>query len=285
MTAAPFLALAAALGFALARVVLKRALPHTTPITAVGTSIVFTGTALWVVAALTAPLSQIAPAVVWPFVIAGLLAPGLARLLVYVGIDRIGAARSSAIMPVGPFSAIVLAVVFLGERPSRSLLLGAACIVAGTILLSGQERGGRAWRRRDLLFPLLGAIAFGLRDVISRWGLQTFPHPTVAAVVATMTSAVLIAAFAGRRRAELRADRVGMGLLFLTGSFEAMGSLALWAALAVGNVSVVTPLAHAQPMFTVLLAAILLRDIEQVTWRVAVATPIMVAGAIAVVRS
>lgn len=285
MTAAPFLALAAALGFALARVVLKRALPHTTPTTAVVVSIVFTGAVLWIAAALTAPLSQIATIAVWPFVIAGLLAPGLARLLVYVGIDRIGAARSSAIMPVGPFSAIVLAVVFLGERPSGSLLLGAVCIVAGTILLSRQERGGRAWRRRDLIFPLLGAIAFGLRDVISRWGLQSFPHPAVAAVVATMTSAVLIAAFAGRRRGELRADRVGVGLLLVTGTFEALGSLALWAALAVGHVSVVTPLAHAQPMFTVVLAAILLRDIEQVTWRVAVATPIMVAGAILVIRS
>ena len=285
MTAAPFLALAAALGFALARVVLKRALPHTTPLTAVVTSIVFTGTVLWIVAVLTAPLSQFATTAVWPFVIAGLLAPGLARLLVYVGIDRIGAARSSAIMPIGPFSAILLAVVFLGERPSGSLLAGAACIVAGTILLSQQERGGRAWRRRDLIFPLLGAIAFGLRDVISRWGLQTFPHPTVAAVVATMTSAVLIAAFAQRRRGELRADRVGLGFLILTGTFEALGSLALWAALAVGNVSVVTPLAHAQPMFTVILAAILLRDIEQVTWRVAVATPIMVAGAILVIRA
>lgn len=285
MTAAPFLALAAALGFALARVVLKRALPHTTPLTAVVVSIVFTGTVLWIVAALTAPLSQFATTAVWPFVIAGLLAPGLARLLVYVGIDRIGAARSSAIMPIGPFSAILLAVVFLGERPSGSLLVGAACIVAGTILLSQQERGGRAWRRRDLIFPLLGAIAFGLRDVVSRWGLLTFPHPTVAAVVATMTSAVLIAAFAQRRRGELRADRLGRGLLLLTGTCEALGSVALWAALAVGNVSVVTPLAHAQPMFTVVLAAILLRDIEQVTWRVAVATPIMVAGAILVIRS
>src|SRR5262245_16035853 len=285
MTAAPALALAAALGFALARVILKRALPHTTPLTAVVTSIIFTGSMLWIVALLTAPVALMASAAVWPFVVAGLLAPGLGRLLVYVGIDRIGAARSSAIMPIGPFSAILLAVVFLGERPSGSLLLGAACIVAGTILLAQQERGGRAWRRRDLVFPLLGAVAFGLRDVISRWGLQGFPHPTVGAVVATMTSAVFIAGFVTGRRGGLRADRVGLGWLALTGAFEALGSLALWTALAVGNVSVVTPLANAQPMFTVLLAAILLRDVEQVTWRVAVATPLMVAGAILVIRS
>ncbi len=99
-----------------------------------------------------------------------------------------------------------------------------------------------------------------------------------------MTSAVLIAAYAQRRRGEVRADRTGIWLLALAGALEALGSVALWAALAVGNVSVVTPLAHAQPMFTVVLAALLLRDIEQVTWRVAVATPIMVAGAIAVIR-
>src|SRR5262245_13841040 len=195
MTAAPFLALAAALSFALGRVVLRRALPHTTALTAVVVSIVFTGTVLWIVAAFTAPLSRFATADIWPFALAGVLAPGLARLLVYIGINRIGAARSSAMMPIGPFSAIVLAVAVLGERPSGLLLVGAACIVAGTLLLSQQERGARAWRRRDLIFPLLGAIAFGLRDVISRWGLQGFPHPTVAAVVATMSSAVLIAAF------------------------------------------------------------------------------------------
>src|SRR5262245_29175814 len=170
MTAAPILALAAATGFALARVVLKRALPHTTPLTAVVTSIAFTGTVLWLVAVLRAPIALMATTAIWPFAIAGLLAPGLGRLLVYVGIHRIGAARSAAIMPIGPFSAILLAVVFLGERPSSSLLLGAACIVIGTILLSRQEQGGLAWRRRDLIFPLLGAIAFGLRDVISRWG-------------------------------------------------------------------------------------------------------------------
>jgi len=38
-------------------------------------------------------------------------------------------------------------------------------------------------------------------------------------------------------------------------------------------------------MFTVLLAAILLRDVEQITWRVAVATPMMITGSILVIRA
>jgi hypothetical protein len=56
MTAGPFLALAAALGFAVARVVLKRALPHTTPLTGVVVSIILTGTVLLIVGALTTPV-------------------------------------------------------------------------------------------------------------------------------------------------------------------------------------------------------------------------------------
>jgi drug/metabolite transporter, DME family len=248
-------------------------------------SIVFTGTVLVTVAAFAAPVAQLATGRIWPFVIAGLFAPGLARLLVYVGIDRIGAARASAVMPIGPFSAILLAVAFLGERPSARLLLGAVCIVAGTLLLSQREGGRETWRRRDLIFPLLGTLGFAMRDVISRWGLQTFPQPMLGAVVATMMSALCIAPYARFHRKDVRADRVGVGLLILTGTFEALASLALWAALAMGEVSMVSPLAYAQPMFTVLLAAILLRDVEQVTWRVVAATLIMIGGAALVIRA
>ena len=47
----------------------------------------------------------------------------------------------------------------------------------------------------------------------------------------------------------------------------------------------VTPLVNAQPMFTVALAAILLRDVEHVTWRVALATPLMIVGVILVIQA
>jgi drug/metabolite transporter (DMT)-like permease len=42
-------------------------------------------------------------------------------------------------MPIGPFSAILLAVAFLGERPSGSLLIGAAFILGGTILFRSRR--------------------------------------------------------------------------------------------------------------------------------------------------
>jgi DME family drug/metabolite transporter len=285
MTAPPaLLALAAALGFALARTVLKRALQHSTPLTAVAVSVLFTAAFLTGIAALTAPLSQLVTWLMAPFIAAGLLAPGVGRLLTYVGIDRLGAARASAVSAAAPLFAVVLAIVLLGERPSWSLLVGAACIVGGGILLSQRDRTSTAWRRRDLVFPALGALAFASRDIVSRWGLRSFPHPSLAAVAATLTSVAVILLFGLRQRGQLRADRAGVGLLLLSGLCEALGSLALWSALGAGDVSVVTPLAHAQPIFTVILAVLFLRDLEQVTWRVGLATLVMVGGAIAVVR-
>lgn len=282
---APFLALTAAFCFALARIFVKRGLQYSTPLTAVTISVVFTGAFLWILAGLTAPLALLGSRRVLPFVAAGLFAPGLGRLLVYVGVSRVGAARASALSSTAPLFSIFLAILVLGERPSWGLFMGAACIVAGGVALSQEGRTSRTWRRRDLMFPLLGTLGFALRDTISRWGLQSFPHPAIAAVAATMTSTAVIVSFALRRRGELRADGTGLGFLAVAGLCEALASLALWGALAAGSVSVVAPLVYAQPIFTVVLAGIFLRDLERVTWRVGFATAAMVAGAAVVVRA
>jgi drug/metabolite transporter (DMT)-like permease len=281
---APVLALTAALCFAVARVVVRRGLVSSTPLTAVTVSLVFTGGFLWILAALTAPLGLLASREVWPFVLSGLVAPGLGRLLVYVGVGRVGAARASALSATAPLFAMLVAVLALGERPGGGLVAGAACIVAGSVALSWEERRQRTWRVRDLAFPLLGALGFALRDNISRWGLRAFPHPAIAAVVATSTSMALIAGVGAARRSEIRSDRTGLAWLALSGLSEAFASLALWGALAAGDVSVVSPLIHAQPIFTVVLAGIFLRDLERVTWRVGLGAVAIVAGATAVVR-
>jgi len=282
---APLLALSAAFCFAVARVFVKRGLLYATPLTAVAISVIFTAAFLWILAALTTPLRHLASAGILPFVVAGFFAPGLGRLLVYVGVGRVGAARASALSGTAPLFAILLAVLALGERPTWNLVGGAACVVAGGAVLSQEGRASATWRPRDLLFPLAGAASFALRDSISRWALHDFPHPTLAAVVATMTSMAVIAAFGAGRRREVRLDARGLGYLALSGVFEGLASVALWAALATGEVSVVSPLVHAQPIFTVVLAGVFLRDLERVTWRTSAAAAAVVAGAALVVRA
>jgi DME family drug/metabolite transporter len=247
-----------------------------------------TGTTVvvWLVVGVTAPLSLLATWKIVPFLVAGLVAPGLARLVFFVGVDRVGVARAASVLGTAPLFAVIMAVLTLGERPSALLLLGAACIVGGGTLLSRRGRAETGWRRRDLGFPLLAALGFAMLDVVSRAGLRDYPHPLIAAGAATLTSLAVMWGIAGRRGlGGLRLERAGLAFLVLSGLAEGVAHLTMWRALAVGDVSIVSPLVNAHPIFAVSLAALFLRDLERVTWQVALAAAVIITGIVLVVRS
>jgi len=112
------LALASAVAFAVAAVLLKRGLQQATPLAAVLVSVHFTAATVWTVAivAETLPLDRLTH--VWPFLVAGLAAPGLARLGVYLGVHRVGASRASALASFAPLFATMMAMLALGEHPT-----------------------------------------------------------------------------------------------------------------------------------------------------------------------
>jgi len=58
----------------------------------------------------------------------------------------------------------------------------------------------------------------------------------------------------------------------------------MWRALAIGDVSVVSPLVNSHSIVAIALAAIFLRDLERVTWRIAVAAALIVSGVALVMR-
>lgn len=284
--AAPLLAIGAAVGFATSGIFLKRALQHASPLAAALVSVTCTTVLIWALVAATVPLALVARREVVPFVVAGLAAPGLARLVLFAGIDRVGVSRSSALVSTAPLLAIVLAVLFLGEQPSPALLAGAASVVGGGALLSLRHREERAWRRLDLALPVLAAVGFALRDAVSRAGLVAFPHPLVAAGVATAASLAVMGTLgmAQRGTGRLRLDRAGVSPLLLAGLCEGLAYLAMWRALTVASVSLVSPLVHTQPIFTIALAAVFLRDLERVTWRIVLAAGLIVGGVALVVQ-
>jgi drug/metabolite transporter (DMT)-like permease len=279
------LALAAAASFAGSGIFLRRAIATVTPPSAALVSVTFTATFVWIVTAATVPLSRLAAHEVLFFLAAGLSAPGLARLLYYVGLARVGVARSAALTSVAPLFAVGLAIAVLGERPTALAIAGVAAVVAGGALLARRARDDRSWRRRDLVLPLLAALGFAIRDIVSRHGLATYPEPMIAAAAATFASVVLMWALAMARIVPVaRPPAVGLGWLALSGLCECLAYLTMWRALAAAPVSIVSPLVHAQPLFTIVLAAIFLRDVERMTWRIVAASLLIVAGVTFVLR-
>lgn len=280
VASAPLLALAAAFFFGLASVFLKRGLAHIRPLPAAAASVSVTAVIAWTAAAATDRLDGLLTPLVLPFLAAGFLAPGLARLVLFIGYDRVGVSRATTLLSTSPLFSISMAMVLLGERPSGLVLVGAGLIVAGGALLSRRAADDRSWRRRHLGFPLLAAVAFALRDTISRAALLAFPHPMLGAAVATLMSVTVIWLFAGVQRGAraVAFNLPGTTLTVISGAFEGLAYITMWQALAIGDVSVVSPLVMVSPVFTVLLAVLFLRGVERVTWSIGLATALAVAG-------
>jgi len=284
MTWAPLFAIGSALGFGVAAVLLRRGLEYTSPVSAAVVSVTVTTALIWSLTALTTPVDRVLTWRVWPFLVAGLVAPGLARLFVFMGVDRIGVARAYSLIAAAPLFAMLLAIGFLGERPGPLLVVGAVAIVTGGVLLARRSHDERPWRRRDMILPLLGALGFAIRDNLSRWGFREYGDPLTAAAAATVTSLAMMWLVAGVRRAKLELPGIALAFLVCSGVFEGSAYLLMWRALAMGDVSVVSPVVNSHSIVAIALAAIFLRDLERVTWRIVVAAALIVAGVAMVVR-
>ena len=90
--------------------------------------------------------------------------------------------------------------------------------------------------------------------------------------------------FAAAWHARLTVPATSLGFFALSGVCEGSAYLLMWRALSIGSVSVVSPLVNSYSIVAIVLAAIFLRDLERVTWRIALAAALIVAGVALVVR-
>jgi DME family drug/metabolite transporter len=288
MLSPPLLALLAAFGFGLAGILLRRGLQSATPLSAALVSVTFTTVFVCLLAVATAPVGRLFTWRIGPFLLAGLLAPGLARLAYFVGVDRVGVARAMPLVSTAPVFAVLVAMATLGERPSPLVLLAVAGIATGGALVAARHPdGGIAWRRLDLLFPLLAALGFALRDNIFRYGFRRYEEPILAAAAAAIASVTLMGLVGALalRAGRIRLPRQALALLAASGLSEALAYITALRAFREGDVSIVSPLVSTHGLFAVALAAVFLRDLERVTWRLVVATVLIVAGILVVVRA
>jgi drug/metabolite transporter (DMT)-like permease len=231
------------------------------------------------------PLSALANPALLIFVAAGIFAPGIGRTLSYVGIERIGVARSVPIANSSPIFASIFAVIFLAEAWVLQNIIGTLLVIGGVVILSMAKPAQGEWRKIDVIFPLLGAVAFGVSTTLRKGGLGVVENPLLGAAVTAGTAALFSLAllkFQGGRRV-FKLNRHGAAWLFPAGIFNTAAMLSVFFALSHGKVVIVEPLVSSNPVTTLLLTAIFLRDVESLTPRVLMGTALTVAGTILVV--
>jgi drug/metabolite transporter (DMT)-like permease len=209
---------------------------------------------------------------VWPFFLAGLLAPGASQVLFTLGVREIGASRTSVAVGAAPLVAVAVALVFLGEPLRAPLAAGALLVVGGGILLAVERDRPGHLRTRGLLFACAAAVFFATRDNVVR-GLHAHAAPETAAAATLVAGAVVAALWARRApsRVELRA-LAPAGVLF------GLSYVLLFEAYWRGRVSVVSPLVATESLWGVALSVLLIRHTEGMGRRLVVGALLVVAG-------
>jgi drug/metabolite transporter (DMT)-like permease len=209
---------------------------------------------------------------IWPFLLAGLLAPGASQILFTLAIREIGASRTSVAVGAAPLVAVVIALVFLGEPLHLPLVVGALAVVGGGVLLAAERDRPGHLRARGLLFAAGAAIFFATRDNLVR-SLHGHASPETAAAATLFSGAIVAALWVRRppRQVELRRFAPA-GVLF------GLSYICLFEAYWRSRVTIVSPLVATESLFGVLLAALLVRQSEGMGRRIAIGALLVVIG-------
>src|SRR6266545_8311972 len=129
----------------------------------------------------------------WPFLLAGLLAPGAAQVLFVLAVREAGPARASVIAGGAPLVAVTIAVIALNEPLRAPLVIGAVLIVAGGVALIAERVRPDSFRAIGLAFSFGCTILFATRDNIVRWLAEdSTVAPQLAAATTILSGATVI---------------------------------------------------------------------------------------------
>jgi len=283
MTAQIF-ALCAAIAYASSFILSKRGLRHSTPITITFVSLLMQTIVLFIVVFAFTGIPATTPFVYFLFIVAGVLQM-VVRQLTYIGIEKIGAARSGPIRASVPLWSAAVAIFFLGERITLPIALGTLLVVGGILLISWRtDETVKDFRPWYVIAPLLAAILGGVVYPLRRYALKFSNDPiyfgAVVGVVGLLCTMIFLALPSTKDK--LVWHRQSIGYFIVGGSLESLGLLLVLYALSFGPVVMVTPLTATLPFWVVIGSKLFLRDVEIITPRIVGGAILVVAGTMAI---
>jgi drug/metabolite transporter (DMT)-like permease len=227
---------------------------------------------------------RLTPVAIAAFSVAGLLGSLLARVALFVGIDRLGPSRAESLKSTFPLFAVVAAVIVLEEQLTTPLVLGIALIVFGAAAVSWDTRttdGGATGIR----FPLAAAFLLGIDPVVTKIGFAEGTPALVGVTVRVAAAAAGFGVYLGWRlfrRGESPQLRLTRWVAIATLA-NTVYLLAYLAALSHVPISVVTPIVGASPVVVLAASAATARTGERLTARLALGVVVLVTGVALVV--
>ena len=221
------------------------------------------------------------PAINWTaiayFILAGFLAAIMGRTMNYLSIDKLGGPISTSLTGTNPIFAMIISVLFLGEKTTLATVAGSVLVVVGVILISGWGEDGEL-KPRDMVIPIASAIFYATSSAIRKVGLNILPESVLGAVVGALTGLVAypIILRIMDRTGEFKLSKKAVPYLVAGGVATSSAWICMFMATQQGTVGVVSAIIGANPLFGLFLSALLLKDTEKISSQV-------VAGSILIV--
>jgi drug/metabolite transporter (DMT)-like permease len=231
-------------------------------------------------AAVEAPSRGIHAGAAWPFLLAGLLQPGVGQLFVTKAIELAGASRSSVVFGMAPLVSVTIALVLLGEPASVPLIVGAVLIVGGGIELARERAKPEHVRRFGLVLAFVATALFATRDNLLRHlAVGTSVPPAIAALAALLGGALVIGPALGPRLRGHTIMRPSLPFL-VVGVFFGLSYVSLFEAYYRGRVTVVSPLIATESLWGIVLSILFIREVEVVGRPLVIGALLVVAGGV-----
>lgn len=224
----------------------------------------------------------------WPlmgillFALSGTIANFAARYLMYSAINFIGLSRTQILFQSSPLWSSIVAIVFLGERPTIEIGLGTLFIVGGATLIVGEYKrdDGKNTKLIYYLLPILAALTMAAAPSIRKIGFSFIPSATFGLGVACLVASFLQAAILPiTERNKGPCTEIWPFLIAIAGGLlNAAAALAFWTALKVGEVTQVVPIRRLSVLLVVLFSWLFLGKQDRISWRVVAGATITLLG-------
>lgn len=219
---------------------------------------------------------------------AGVLNFSVGRVFVWRSIGAVGANRGNILASAQVVFALAIAMLLLKQTVDFYTGSGIALVLLGILIISLGGFRGTAFTseqlRTGVLYGMLGAFLWGISQVLMQVGIQLETDATVATFltyVAAFVGMVPILFFVDRRSGErntFRTDRRSVLMVVVAGLLGNFGLYFRYIALQTIPLTVVSTINATNPVITLVLSGILIRELERIDRSTVVAICFSVAG-------
>ena len=224
------------------------------------------------------------------FALAGFIHFFLGWTFLSISQEKVGAARTGALVGATPLFATFIAALAFEEFIRLPVILGVITVVAGVYLVSasgGMAVGSGKAKWPDFLFGLGTALCFAISPIFIRGGLEYLPSPILGVTIGMGASALSYGLVLLFRRDNVHQGPVPMEAWFYqlaAAIFVGLSTWMRWIALDMTAVGVVLALGRLNVPVVILLTPIMVGQLqERVNTQVWLGAVLIVAGSLVLI--